>query len=69
MFHRLQAQVGGDAKRSFVGTHQPSYIDQYRNDSKQHRHPAVMGQVLRMAEIRRDLQHFPDDFPDIVEGH
>ena len=34
MFHRLQAQIGSDPKRSFVGTHEPSDVDQYRNDGK-----------------------------------
>ena len=67
MFHSLQAQISSDTKRSFVGTHKPSYVDQRRKNSKQYRHPAVMRQILRLAKVRRNFQYFLNDFPDIVE--
>ena len=69
VMHRLQAQIGGDAERPQVGAHQPRDIHQHRSDRKQHRHPAVVGQMPGAAKIRRDFQHFPDNQPDKIEGH
>ena len=69
LFHHLQAQIGGNAKGTFVRAHQSPDVDQYRRYGKQHCHPAIAHQLLRTVKIRRDRQHFLHDLPDIVERH
>ena len=69
MVHGLQTQIGGNTESAQMGAHQPGDVHQYRNDRKQHRHPAVVGQILRAAEIRSNFQHFTHDLPDKIIWH
>ena len=69
MVHGLQTQIGGNTESAQMGAHQPGDVHQYRNDRKHHCHPAVVGQILRTAEIRSDFQHFTHDLPDKIIRH
>lgn len=54
---------------SHMGAHQRTDVDQDGKNCRQHCHPAVSDQPLRLAEIRRRLKDLPHDPPDKPVGY
>jgi len=68
MVHTLCADIGLHPKRRQMGAEQPTDVDEHGCHCKQHRHPAVVGKVLRLREVWRYLQHLTDEPPNVDVG-
>ena len=65
VLHHGKPQVGGDAERRKVRTHQPRDVGEHGDDGERHRHPAVLGHMDSVFILRCDLDDLPQDAPDV----
>ena len=69
VFHHGKAQIGGDAERRKVRTHQPRDVGEHGDDGERHRQPAISGHMDGIFIPRRDLDDLPQDAPDVPKRY